>query len=356
MVQSNQVRIAKDHAYKQVRRRRAKNGAPPIQIPMCKIPKHFPSQMPEMPRHAKSRNRCTHYNPWLSSLQNKGHGQTGDESDGAGNELGGTGLGDLAGGGRGLLSRDGGQGNGGVDDGGGGRRERGVDDRRGGGVPDLGGSGPGRGGVGRDPGGGDGRRRRRRRSRGRLRRARGQGDGLDAVGGGDNVSRLAGLLRLLGLVGGAIALALGDLEGERVLEDLGVALELEDETVGGLGAERGVDGPLVGLLGVGNAACAVLVLVLVLFGLAQSELTSNLGNGDKSALVGTTDQRDGDGLVLVLGGSLPGNLEGRAGGNLSAILGGEDGIEVGGLGDGRGGEGQSGGDGEEAHFGGVLTG
>jgi len=59
---------------------------------------------------------------------------------------------------------------------------------------------------------------------------------------------------------------------------------------------------------------------------------------------------------LYFGGSLPGDLKGRAGGNLSTFGGGVDGVEVGGLGDGRGSEGQSGGNGgEEAHLEDRLT-
>lgn len=216
-------------------------------------PQTLPSYMPEMSRHAKSRNRCKHThtllhpNPYLSPLQSKeGNDQTTDKSGGASSEASTSSLGDVAGDGGGL--RDG-RLRGAESSAGGRGRKRGADDD-GGGVPVLGrgGRGPGGGGVrgegrGLDGGGGGGRR------------ARGQGDGLDAGGGGDDVGGLAGSL---GLVLGAIALALDDLEGERVLEDVGVALELEDETVGVLSAERGVNSPLVGLLGVGNAACAML--------------------------------------------------------------------------------------------------
>jgi len=209
-----------------------------------------------------------------SRLQSKGNNEATDESDGASNQVSTSSDGDLAGDGGGLRGRDGLRG---AESGaGGGRRERSADDD--GGVPLLGRGGrrgPGRGGVGSMVGRGlDG-------GRGGLRRARSQGDGLDAGGGRNNVGGLASaVLRRLGLLR-VVVVALDDLEGERVLEDLRVALELHDETVGVLGAEGSVDGPLVGLSRVLDAA-------------------SNVGNGDKSALAGTTDQRDGDSLVLVL--------------------------------------------------------
>ena len=77
--------------------------------------------------------------------------------------------------------------------------------------------------------------------------ARGKGDGLDAGGGDDGGG--------LGFVAAAAAAGLLDREGLRVLEDVRVALEPEDEAVELLAAEVRVDGPLVGLGGVGDAAC-----------------------------------------------------------------------------------------------------
>jgi len=138
-----------------------------------------------------------------------------------------------------------------------------------------------------------------------------------ALGGGRLLSGLVVLLATL------------DLEGERVLENLGVALELEDETVNVLGTDGRVDGPAVRGSVVVN--------------------TSGDGlDGDLGVLGSTTDQRDGDLLAGVLGLSLPGDLEGLASGNLLPVGGGEDGVEVSDLGEGLGGESHegSGGDGE----------
>lgn len=66
-----------------------------------------------------------------------------------------------------------------------------------------------------------------------------------ALGGG---RLLSGLLLLLATL---------NLEGERVLENLGVALELEDETVDVLGTDGGVDGPAVRGSVVVNTSCGV---------------------------------------------------------------------------------------------------
>jgi hypothetical protein len=126
-----------------------------------------------------------------------------------------------------------------------------------------------------------------------------------------------------------LLLATLNLEGERVLENLGVALELEDKTVDVLGTDGGVDGPAVRGSVVVN--------------------TSGDGlDGDLGVLGSTTDQRDGDLLAGVLGLSLPGDLEGLASGNLLPVGGGEDGVEVSDLGESLGGESHkgSGGDGE----------
>jgi len=77
--------------------------------------------------------------------------------------------------------------------------------------------------------------------------------GLGSLGGElVVVLGLGGLLLTLG--GLLLSLATLDLEGERVLEDLGVALELEDETVDVLGSEGGVNGPAVGSSVVVNAS------------------------------------------------------------------------------------------------------
>lgn len=77
-------------------------------------------------------------------------------------------------------------------------------------------------------------------------------------------------------------------------------------------------------------------------------LTGNGLDGDLGVLGSTTDQRDGDLLAGVLGLGLPGDVEGGASGDLLPVGGSENGVEVGDLGEGLGGEGHegSGGDGE----------
>lgn len=103
---------------------------------------------------------------------------------------------------------------------------------RGGGVVSDGSSG----GLDNDAGGGDG--------------GRGQSDGLDTSGsgqGGGSGTSSGG--RRDGSIG------LGDLEGHGVLEDLGVALELEDKAVDVVSAEGSGDGPLEGVGRVGNTSC-----------------------------------------------------------------------------------------------------
>lgn len=137
------------------------------------------------------------------------------------------------------------------------------------------------------------------------------------------------LVVVLGLGGLLLSLATLDLEGERVLEDLGVALELEDKTVDVVVADGRVDLP----------------------GEGSSVVVNTSGNGldgDLGVLGSTTDQRDGDLLAGVLGLGLPGDLEGLTGLDLLPVGGGEDGVEVGNLGKSLGGEGHegSGGDGE----------
>lgn len=84
------------------------------------------------------------------------------------------------------------------------------------------------------------------------------GDGLGNSNDGGLRDGVSGLGRLRGDGGGDLVVVLGlrglllgllatlNLEGERVLENLGVALELEDETVDVLGSEGGVNGPAVG--------------------------------------------------------------------------------------------------------------
>lgn len=188
----------------------------------------------------------------LASLQEKDSGHTTDNGEEGRADAGSTGLrGDLSR--RGVGGRRGGEnlggGNGRHDNGG--RRSR---DHDGGGVLELGGgdqSGGGGhsrsgsdddGGVRRDGGlngGGGG---------GALGRARGESDGLDTGVGGDDSGLAAGALTSL------------DVEGLGVLEDLGVALKLEDKAVDGVGAERGVDRPGVLLVGVGDTGYDELVM------------------------------------------------------------------------------------------------
>lgn len=82
------------------------------------------------------------------------------------------------------------------------------------------------------------------------------------------------------------------------------------------------------------------------------KLTSNGGELGLGVLGSTADQLNGNGAIEVLGGSLPGNSERSASRNDFVGLGGVNGIEVGGLGEGRGGESQDSGDGE-THVGGY---
>lgn len=107
--------------------------------------------------------------------------------------------------------------------------------------------------MGGDEGGGD-------LSGGLLGRARGEGDGHGADLSGDSD---IGVLRVgRGLGGLLAAVSAGDLERHGVLEDLGVALELDDEAVDGSIAEGAVDGPLVALLAVGDAGWLKMLVLL----------------------------------------------------------------------------------------------
>lgn len=280
----------------------------------------------------------------LASLQEKDSGHTTDDGEQGRADAGSTGLrGDLSrrsGGGR-RGRRNLGGGNGRLDDGG--RRSR---DHDGGGVLELGGGDQsGGGGLSRGlDGHGDGGVRSDSGSRGgggALRGARGESDGLNTGVGGDNSGLAAGALTSL------------DVEGLGVLEDLGVALELEDKAVDGVGAEGGVDSPRVLLVGVGDTGCDELAMRIHTQRCAMrlGKRTGNVGDGDLGALVGAANQGDRDGAVSVLGGGRPGDLEGRAGRNLLVLAGGVDGVEVGGLGDSGDGHGQEGrGGSEEAHL------
>lgn len=75
-------------------------------------------------------------------------------------------------------------------------------------------------------------------------------------------------------------------------------------------------------------------------------LTRDVQERDLGALGVTADERDADGLAGVGGGDSPDDLVGLAGGDDLTRLGLGDGIEVGGLGEDRGGQGQDGGKGE----------
>ena len=246
----------------------------------------------------------------LSASRGSGRALGGGDNnrrDGSGGESGAvvvdggdSGLG-LDGGGGGAVARDGG---GDIDD-------------------DIGGDGADLGGGGDDSGSVDGGR---------------QNNGLDASGGGQGGGSATRAAGGLGSRGGA------DLEGVGVLEDVGVAVELEDETVEGLGAELGIDCPLVGLSRVVNTGWEQLATENSQ--IVQSILTNNVLERDLGGLGSTTDQRDRDLLAGVLGGSLPGDLEGLASRNNLAAGGGEDRVEIGGLRKGRGSKGQDGGNGE----------
>ena len=126
-----------------------------------------------------------------------------------------------------------------------GRRGRRNEDGRGSEALGLGGGRVADGGV-LSAGGGD-------EGRGRARGARAESDSLDTVGGSQV---LGGLARVL-----TLALAGANLERLGVLEDARVAVELEDEAVEGLIAERGIDGPLVGLGVVGDTAYMAVVSI-----------------------------------------------------------------------------------------------
>lgn len=111
--------------------------------------------------------------------------------------------------------------------GGGGESTSGLVGRNNSGVGDLG--GPASSAVASSSGGGDS-----------IRRARGQGDGLDA-GGSDNGDGSRGSDRGDGR-GGDTGSSL-DGEALGVLEDGGVSLPPEDQTVGGLVTESSIDVP-----------------------------------------------------------------------------------------------------------------
>lgn len=80
-------------------------------------------------------------------------------------------------------------------------------------------------------------------------------------------------------------------------------------------------------------------------------LTGNVLDGDLGVLALTTNEGDGNLLASVLGGGIPGDLEALTGVDGGPGLGGEDGVEIGGLGHGLGDKGQeSGGGNGELHF------
>ena len=161
--------------------------------------------------------------------------------------------------------------------------------------------------------------------------AAGQGDSDGTGRGGDGGGSALG-----GGSAGGRGLGSGglDVEGVGVLEDRGVALVLEDQAVDSGLAEVSANGPGVLVGGVGDTG-------------------GDVEERDLGVLGSTTDQVDGDGAIGVLGGGSPGDLEGRASLNYGVGLGGVDRVEVGGLGEGRGGHGQDSRDGE-THLGGVL--
>lgn len=82
------------------------------------------------------------------------------------------------------------------------------------------------------------------------------------------------------------------------------------------------------------------------------QLTGNIGELDLGRLGSASDQLDLDGAISVLGGSSPSDGERSAGLDGLARLGSVDGIEVGSLRKGSGGESQNSGDGE-THVGGL---
>jgi hypothetical protein len=151
----------------------------------------------------------------------------------------------------------------------------------------------------------------------------GAGGGLLAVASrkGDGLLAVA-LADSGGLVGGAVGtLGLDDVEGVGVLEDVGVALVLDDEAVE-LGVTEGsIDSPGVLLSGVGDAS-------------------GNVSKRDLRALALTTDEVKRDGALSVLGRGLPDDLVGLASGDLLVVQGLGDGVEVRSLGEDGGSEGR----------------
>lgn len=173
-----------------------------------------------------------------------------------------------------------------------------------------------------------------------------------AVGGGGDLA----VISPGGLGAGAV-----DLEGERVLEDARVGLEVDPEPVGLVVAKSGGNGPDVLAVRVGDTGLKFRVsrvrtvrrgeaCCIWQTSLAMGTLTDNgLLAGDEGLRGGTGEEVDRDGLIVVLGGgSLPDNGERVASGNNLTLLGLVDGVETGNLGKGARDEGHEGrgGDGE----------
>lgn len=87
------------------------------------------------------------------------------------------------------------------------------------------------------------------------------------------------------------------------------------------------------------------------------KLTSNVEKRDLSVLGSTTDQVDRNAAGLILGGSIPDDIEGRASGDDLVGIGLVNGVEVGSLGESSGSQGHDGRNREvEVHLeGGDLT-
>lgn len=196
------------------------------------------------------------------------------------------------------------------------------DEARGGGVCDLGGRAGNAAGAAGAAGNG-GRAVRAGRRAGRRAGAGGaESDGLDALGRG------------LGDSGGAGAVALLDVEGLGVLNNIVVLLPDEAEAVGGVIAEGGVDVPGV-------------LLVLVVDGSKSLRLDS------QSVGIIAAEELDVDGALGVGSRVIPLDNVGLAGSKLLVLVWGVDSVKaLGGIdadGDGRGGKSQDGGNGE-AHL------
>lgn len=114
------------------------------------------------------------------------------------------------------------------------------------------------------------------------------------------------------------------------MEDLGIGIEGELESVGCERANIRWDGPAE-------------------LSSRASDAAGNDRTGAQSSWCGTLEQGDGDSLIVVGCGWLPGDIQSRAGSDLLILGWDGNGIETSGLSIGRGSKGADGGDGRETH-------